>query len=162
VYDREGVMPRQIDRREFIQGLGAVTAGLYAWPVHNLLAATSGRKLPTAPVAVAKCAQYGPGVRDTLATLFDQLRGLPPRVGGTTVAVKLNMSGGDKGSLRGLPKGATSGVHPDVIGATISLFSAAGARRIRLLESSLSPSTSLERFMERGGWNPRVFSSAGT
>lgn len=154
-------MPRHIDRREFIQGLGVAAVGLYGWHARSLLGASAGRKLPTAPVAVAKCSGYGPAVRGTLATLFDQLGGLAPIVNGKTVAIKLNMTGGAKDSLRGLAKGDTYWVHPDVVGSTISLLSAAGARRIRLLESSLGQSASLEEFIERAGWNPRDFSSAG-
>src|SRR5690348_3742436 len=136
-------MPRHVDRREFMQGLGAAAAGVYAWPVRSLLAASPARSLPTAPVAVAQCKQYGPAVRATLATLFDQVD-VARIVKGKTVAIKLNLTGNASDSLRGQAKGDAYWVHPEVVGSTISLLSAAGARRIRLLESSLGASNSLE------------------
>jgi uncharacterized protein (DUF362 family) len=155
-------MPKHVDRRQFIQGLSAGAAGmcaLYDWPLRSLLAASPSRPLPTAPVAVAKCADYGPSVRSTLATLFDQI-GAARIVKGKTVAIKLNLTGNAQDTLRGMPKGETYWVHPEVVGSTISLLSAAGARRIRLVESSLGTSNSLEEFMQKAGWNPRDFSSA--
>jgi uncharacterized protein (DUF362 family) len=153
-------MPKHVDRREFIQGLSAAAAGIYAWPMRSLLAASPTRQLPTAPVAVAKCPDYGPAVRSTLATLFDQIGGVDRIVKGKTVAIKLNLTGNAGDSLRGLAKGDTYWVHPEVVGATISLLSAAGARRIRLVESSLGASSSLEEFMHKAGWNPNAFASA--
>jgi len=62
--------------------------------------------------------------------------------------------------LAGMPQSMTHWVHPDVIGATVSLMAGAGARRVRLLESSLNPSPSLEAFMLKAKWNPRDFASA--
>jgi uncharacterized protein (DUF362 family) len=153
-------MPRPIDRRKFIQGFGAAAAGIYAWPLRSLLAASPTRTLPAAPVAVAQCAGYGAAAHQALATLFDRV-GVARMVKGKTVAVKLNMTGHADDSLGSLPKGQTYWVNPDIIGSAVSLLSSAGARRIRLLESSLSPSGSLEEFMQRAGWNPRDFASAG-
>lgn len=153
-------MSQRVDRRRFIQGLGAAASGIYAWPAHSLLRASPARSVPTAPVAVAKCSDYGPALRPTLATLFDQLGGVRRIVNGKTVAIKLNLTGNAGDSLRGMPKGETYWVHPEVIGATISLLSAAGARRIRLVESSLGASNSLEEFTHRAGWNPKDFSAA--
>ena len=152
-------MANQIGRREFIHGLSVAAAGIYAWPSRSLLAASLERSLPTAPVAVARCSEYGPSVRGALATLFDQV-GAARIVKGKTVAIKLNLTGNAGDSLRGLAKGDTYWVHPEVVGYTISLLGAAGARRVRLVESSLGASNSLEEFIQRAGWNPRAFSSA--
>lgn len=148
-------MRTHLDRREFLQSLGIASAGLYFCP--SALRATTA---PTAPVAVAKCAAYGAPVRATLATMFDQLGGLERLVKGKTVAIKLNMTGQLDDHLRGLPFGLAHWVHPDVIGATVYLLGQAGARRVRLLESTLNPDRSLEAFMQQAGWNPRDFSSA--
>ncbi|HEV2424631.1 MAG TPA: DUF362 domain-containing protein [Terriglobia bacterium] len=160
-------MAKNMDRRQFIQGLGGAAAGLsvasrFGWPTRSLLAASPARTLPTAPVAVAKCADYGSAVRPTLATLFDQLGGVERLVKGKTVAIKLNLTGGAGDSLRGLPKGETYWVHPEVVGSTISLLNSAGARRIRLVESSLGRSSSLQEFMQKAGWNYRDFAGAAS
>lgn len=148
-------MKTHANRREFIQGFGAVLAGLTLAPRH-LFGATP----PTAPVAVARCPEYGPQVRSTLATLFDQLGGLSHIVSGKTVAVKINMTGTYNDTLRGMPQGMTYWVHPEVIGSMLHLLGQAGARRIVLVESTLNPSHSLEQFMSDAGWNPRDFASA--
>lgn len=150
-------MTHHVDRREFLQNIGIATAGLYFCP-----GALRASPAPTAPVAVAKLATYGPPVRATLATMFDQLGGLERLVRGKTVAIKLNMTGQLTNRVQGMPFGLAHWVHPDVIGSTVSLLGQAGARRIRLLESTLNPDRSLEAFMQQAGWNPRAFTSAAT
>jgi uncharacterized protein (DUF362 family) len=92
--------------------------------------------------------------------MFDQLGGLDRLVKGKTVSIKLNTTGQLTDRLRGMPFGLAHWVHPDVIGSTVSLLGEAGARRIRLLESTLNPDRSLEAFMQEAGWNPRDFASA--
>jgi uncharacterized protein (DUF362 family) len=144
------------NRREFIQGFGAGLAGLALAPRHAFGAATP----PAPPVAVAKCLEYGPQVRPTLARLFDQIGGLSRIVRGKTVAVKMNMTGRPNTLVRGMPIGMTHWVHPEVIGNTVHLLGQAGARRIILVESSLDPSHSLQQFMSDAGWNPHDFASA--
>lgn len=147
---------RRINRRELIQSLGTAVTGFYLSP-QNILATP---RLPTAPVAVAKCADYGLAVRVSLATMFDQLGGLRRVVEGKTVAVKLNLTGRPTGLVRGMPVGFTYWVHPEVVGSAVSLLGQAVARRIRLLESTMSPLESLEEFLLQAKWNPREFSSA--
>jgi uncharacterized protein (DUF362 family) len=149
---------RRINRRELIQSLSTAVAGFYFSP-QNILATP---RPPTAPVAVAQCSEYGPAVRTTLATMFDQLGGLRRLVEGKTVAVKLNLTGRPTGLVRGMPLGLTYWVHPAVVGSTVSLLGQAGARRIRLLESTMSPVESLEEFLLQAKWNPREFSSAAS
>ena len=149
-------MDMHTNRREFIQGLGAGVAGLYLGGL-NLLASN---RASAAAVAVARCAEYGPQARAALATMFDQLGGLERLVKGKTVAVKLNLTGGSDGRVRGMPPGMAHWVHPDMIGSTVHLLGKAGARRIILAESTLSPSHSLDQFMSEAGWNPRDFASA--
>ncbi len=149
-----------MNRREFVQGLGTAAAGWCLRPSHLFPDNFTTRNAPTAPVAVAKCAEYGSDVRTTLATMFDELGGLDRLVKGKTVAIKLNMTGEATDHLAGLPQSMTHWVHPDVVGATVSLMADAGARRVRLLESSLSPSPSLEDFMMQAKWNPRDLANA--
>lgn len=148
-------MKAHANRREFIQGFGAALAGITLTPRHLF-----GGSPPTAPVAVAQCIEYGPRVRATLATMFDQLGGLSRIVSGKTVALKVNLTGGYNDTLRGLPIGMTAWVHPDVIGNTIHLLGGGGARRIYLVEGTMNPSHSLRQFMAEAGWNPQDFASA--
>ncbi|MGH9407799.1 MAG: DUF362 domain-containing protein [Terriglobia bacterium] len=147
-----------VNRRQFLQGAGAAFAGACLGPAG--LFATSNAPAPA--VAVARCNSYGPAVHQALARLFDQIGGIDRLVKGKTVAIKLNMTGEATDSLRGMPLGMTHWVHPDAIAATVDLLGRAGARRIRLLESSLSPSPSLQAFMAQAGWNPAEFTSAAS
>jgi len=151
-------MSKPVNRREFIQGLGVAAAGFYSWP-QNLF---GGPTAPTAPVAVAKCATYGAAARATLARMFDQLGGLERLVKGKTVAIKLNLTGSPEEPLRGMPMGLTTWVHPDVVGSTISLLGKAGARRIRVLESTADPKKSFQESVAAAGWNARDFASAAS
>jgi uncharacterized protein (DUF362 family) len=151
-------MKAHSNRREFVQGLGVAAAGFYSWP-QNLFGAPTA---PTAPVAVAKCGTYGPAVRATLATMFDQIGGLERLVKGKTVAIKLNLTGSPAQPLKGMPIGLTTWVHPDVVGSTISLLGKAGARHIRVLESTADPKKSFEEFIAGAGWNAPDFASAAS
>jgi uncharacterized protein (DUF362 family) len=149
-------MTLPISRRGFMQTAGVAAAGLCLAP-HEVLSAKSA---PTAPVAVAQCPGYGPQVREHLATMFDQLGGLERLVKGKTVAIKLNLTGGPADRTGGLPVNVTTWVHPDVVGATISLLGKAGARRIRILESTSHPHDSFEEFVAKAQWNPRDLAGA--
>jgi uncharacterized protein (DUF362 family) len=151
-------MKSHVNRREFIQGLGGAAAALCASP-RSLLASVNA---PTAPVAVAKCPTYGPEVRAALATMFDQLGGLERLVKGKSVAIKLNLTGSPTGRVRGMGVNLTTWVHPEVVGATVSLLGKAGARRIRLLESTADPVKSFQEFVAVAGWNLQDFSSAAS
>lgn len=151
-------MSKPINRREFIQGIGVAMAGSAIAPAHVYGASTA----PTAPVAVAKCATYGPEMRSTLATMFDQLGGLARLVKGKTVAIKLNLTGSPTEPLKGMPMGMTTWVHPEVVGATVSLLGQAGARRIRLVESTAHATKSFEEFIASAKWNPRDYTSAAS
>lgn len=149
-------MKAHANRREFIQGFGAALAGLTLAPRHLFGSGTP----PAPPVAVAKCLEYGPRVRTTLATMFDQLGGLSRIVRGKTVALKINLTGGYNDTLHGMPIGMTYWVHPEVIGSTIHLLGQAGARRILLVEGASSSSHSLRHFMADAGWNTSALASA--
>src|SRR5271167_1608378 len=155
---REHVMRRELNRREFIQGLGAAVTGAYLYPTAASLATVP----PTAAVAVAKCPTYSPEVLSTLEGMFDQLGGLQRVVKGKTVAVKLNLTGRVTDRVKGLPMEQTHWVHPQVVGATVHLLGKAGARRIRLLESTMAPGGSLEEFLLEANWQPRDFASAAS
>jgi uncharacterized protein (DUF362 family) len=149
-------MRRDLNRREFIQGLSAAVTGACLYPTAGTMAIST----PTAPVSVAKCPTYSPEVLATLEGMFDQLGGLQRVVKGKAVAVKLNLTGRATDRVQGLPVEQTHWVHPQVVGATVHLLGKAGARRIRLLESTMAPGGSLEEFLLEAKWQPRNFVSA--
>jgi uncharacterized protein (DUF362 family) len=149
-------MKTDFNRREFLQGMSAAAAGMFL-PPSGLWA----KAAPAAPVAVARCATYGPELMTTLATIFDQLGGLRQLVNGKTVAMKLNVTGSPPNYFHNLPVGETYWVHPQVVGSVIHLLGSAGARRIRLVESPTGfHSGTLQDFLSSAHWNIGDLSSA--
>ena len=122
----------------------------------------SAQRAPASPVAIGLCREYDRQVIATLSTMFDQLGGLKPLVNGKTVAIKLNLTSVPKDKLNGMPNEMTHWVHPQVIGALITLMGQAGATRVRLLESAPWGTKPLEDFMSAAGWQVKDFSSAAT
>jgi uncharacterized protein (DUF362 family) len=109
---------------------------------------------PAPTVSVARCASYGAGVLPSLRTMFDQLGGVAKLVSDKTVAIKINMANPLRDRTGFRPAWFTRWTHPDVIGAAVQLFSQAGARRIRILESSTEDAHPLEENFLIGGWDP--------
>jgi len=122
----------------------------------------SAERAPASPVAIGICPEYNRQVVDVLSTMFDQLGGLQKLVGGKTVAIKLNMTSVPKDKLNDMPNEMTHWVHPQVIGALVSLLGKAGATRVRILESAPWGTKPLEDFMMAAGWQPKDFASAAT
>jgi uncharacterized protein (DUF362 family) len=135
------------------QWLGAAAA----WPA---LGAAQTPAAPTAPVAVARAADYGPQLTPTLERMFDQLGGLGRLVRGKTVAIKINMTGGPRTRMGYTPCEDAQYTHPAVIGATIHLLGKAGAARVRVIEGCYSSSDPLEEFMYDSGWDPAPLATA--
>jgi uncharacterized protein (DUF362 family) len=128
-------------------------------------AASTGRAYsadaPTAPVAVARCADYDAALRPALEALFTQLGGLATLVKGKTVAIKINMTGGPTQRMERVPSELAQYTHPAVVGQVVSLLDHAGARRIRILEGCFACSDPLPEFMLETGWDPAPLFSAG-
>lgn len=138
-------MPNQYSRRDWLRTAGMSAAGLcLAPPV---------RATPSAVVSVAKSSEYGPALVPLMAKMFDQIGGLARLVGGKTVAVKLNLTGGPDERLGHLPAGLAQWVHPSVVGAVVHLLGRAGARRVRLLESPWSTAEPIEEYMLQANWD---------
>jgi uncharacterized protein (DUF362 family) len=131
-----------VTRRHFLASSAAAAA------LHSTHAA------PASTVAVAPCKSYGPELRDTLKTMFDQIGGLARIVAGKTVAIKINLTGAPSYRLGHAPAELAHWTHPAVIGHTIAMMGAAGARRIRLLESPWNTDEPLEQYMLEAGWTP--------
>jgi uncharacterized protein (DUF362 family) len=86
--------------------------------------------------------------------MFDQIGGVGKLVEGKTVAIKIDMTNPLRDRTGFRPAWYTRWTHPDVIAAAVSLFGAAGAKRIRILESSTEDAHPLEENFLIGGWDP--------
>ena len=150
-------MNNNLSRRTFLGAMGMAAGAYVAKP--SLLAA---ERAPASPVAIGICQQYDRQVTSVLSTMFDQLGGLKPLVKGKTVSIKLNMTSVPKDKLNDMPNEMTHWVHPQVIGALVTLLGQAGATRVRLLESAPWGTKPLEDFMIAAGWQPKDFASAAT
>ena len=150
-------MRMSCSRRDFLGAMGMAAGAYIAKP--SLL---SAERAPASPVAIGICPEYNRQVVDVLSTMFDQLGGLQKLVGGKTVAIKLNMTSVPKDKLNDMPNEMTHWVHPQVIGALVSLLGKAGATRVRILESAPWGTKPLEDFMMAAGWQPKDFASAAT
>jgi len=138
-----------LSRRQALAGL----ASLGLTPLVTRLNAF-GPQAPASPVSIGRCHDYGAGLTPTLGRMFDQLGGLGRLVAGKTVALKINMTGSPRDRLGSTPSEFAQYTHPAVIGSTIRLMAAAGARRIRVLEGCFERGEPLEEFMIDTGWDP--------
>src|SRR3954465_6923652 len=118
--------------------------------------------VPTAPVSIAKVASYDGDLAATLTTMFDQLGGLGRIVRNKTVTIKLNLTGSPGLRFQGKPLGVTHYSHPKTVAAMIAQLDAAGAKRVRLVESCWATAGPLEEYMLDSGWNVRSLQSAAT
>ncbi|MCC7176684.1 MAG: DUF362 domain-containing protein [Bryobacterales bacterium] len=142
-----------MNRRQFVAGMGAAAALTLARPAQL-------RAAPTAPVAVARCKDYGPGYLAAMEKMFDQLGGIGRIVKGKTVTVKINLTGQAYYRLGFLSAGRAHWNHPQTIAATVHLLEKAGAKRIRVVEGAFAWPDSLEEFMYTAGWDPKLILGA--
>ena len=122
-------MALKISRRELMtRGLG--TAGI--------LAAGGVSAAPAEPQAPSKHglpdrskdAPSKPRRASRRTTALDLIGGIAKLVGGKTVTIKLNLTGGPTRKLGGLPAHRTYHVHPNMVAALCAAVHSAGARRI--------------------------------
>lgn len=138
----------RLSRRTFV----AAAAGLGALGLAKPSALWAAQP-PSSPVALGRCETYEPGdVAKCLAAMMEQLGGLESLVAAKTVGVKINVSGGSSAPFRGLSAGRTYQVHPVVVHALAAALDRAGAKRIRLLEST-KLTAPLEQFLAGAGWD---------
>lgn len=153
-------MSNQWTRREAIRNAAAVglatastTAG-FATP-------DLSDSAPSAPVAIQRCRSYDPKLLTAkLTTALDLIGGIEPLVRGKTVTVKLNLTGGPRLKLGGLPAHRTYHVHPEFVACTCAVLARAGAKRIVLVESGYSHQP-LETVMTAGSWDIDRINAAG-
>ena len=162
---------KSFSRRAFIQQGFALAAAplVFSYTRTGLLAAETagsptqnlaGAHRSTAKVAIAPCRSYGPEVRPALEKCFDQLGGIGSLVKNKTVTVKLNLTGNSAKPLLGRPIGETYTTHYATAMALSSLLFAAGARRVRLVESTQSRN-GLESTLTEAGWDVPALSALG-
>src|SRR5215831_7727095 len=89
-------------------------------------------------VAIVPCRSYGPEVRQAMAKGFDLLGGIGSLVKNKTVTVKVNLTGTNFSEYLRRPVGETYMTHYATAVALGSLLFAAGARRVRFVESNQS------------------------
>jgi uncharacterized protein (DUF362 family) len=111
-------------------------------------------------VALQRCQSYEPGLlRRTLDRGLDLIGGIQKLVGGKTVTVKINVTGGP-GTACGLPGYRTYHVHPNLVAAVCGALADAGARQIVLVESQYSTKRP-EDVLTGGGWDVAAICAAG-
>jgi uncharacterized protein (DUF362 family) len=140
--------------------MGRSISGAF-WNRRELLAAmlaapaVAARRLPAAPVAIARCPSYKEDQVALLGAMFDKIGGLGRIVRNKTVTVKVNLTGSPALKFQGKALGLTHYTHPDQIGAFAHLCERAGARRVTFVESAWATAGPLDEYMLDSGWNVR-------
>jgi uncharacterized protein (DUF362 family) len=113
-----------------------------------------------ATVAIVPCKTYGPEVRPALDKCFDLLGGIGSLVKNKTVTIKLNLTGTNFQPFLNRPVGETFMTHYATAFALASSLFAAGAKRIRFVESTQS-TAALESSLDLADWDVKSLSALG-
>src|SRR5262245_44881454 len=138
---------KRFSRRSFLQNTLTLTAGaplvfefgranLFAASAEALTSQPSPSRKSEAKVAIVGCRTYGPEVKEAMAKCFDLLGGIGSLVKNKTVTVKINLTGTNFAAYLGRPVGETFMTHYATALALSSLLFAAGAKRVRFVEST--------------------------
>jgi uncharacterized protein (DUF362 family) len=158
--------PNSICRRQFLQRSLLAAAGA---PLAMKLA--SGRSLAAAvgtpasnksraEVAIVQCRSYGAEVRKALDESFKLLGGINSLVKDKTVTVKLNLTGTNFADYMNRPVGETYMTHYDTAAALAASLFAAGAKRVRFVESTQSRAQ-LQDSIVMANWDVKALESLG-
>jgi uncharacterized protein (DUF362 family) len=128
--------PGACDRRQFLKAGAGALLGASLRPLAGAAESGSAPRPRNAKVAIVPCAGYGSDVKTALDRSFDLLGGIGGLVRDKTVAVKINLTGAKFDSLLGRPVGETYMTHPATVMALTAALFRAGARRVRLVEST--------------------------
>jgi uncharacterized protein (DUF362 family) len=163
---------KNFTRRSFLQHGLALTAGA---PLALSLTQRGlfGREATAAPdkssptsrqaaekVAIVSCRSYGPEVRAALEKSFDLLGGIGSLVKNKTVTVKLNLTGTNFAPFLDRPVGETYMTHYATALALGSVLFAAGARRVRFVESTQSKAE-LGSSLSLADWDVKALEALG-
>jgi len=148
-----------LTRRDWLAASALAASALSAARAHAA-PQTPAHTAPAAPVAIAKIPSYDEDLVAQFRKMFDQVGGIQNQVQGKTVAIKVNLTGGNR--FEGYTAGDTHWVHPKVVGAVTAVLGQLGAKRIRILESvgGRRPNTKLEDKLLQGGWDVAALRNA--
>ncbi len=121
------------DRRQFIRAGATALLGAALRPTASAASTVAGAN---AKVAIVPCTGYGRELPTAMARSFDLLGGLGGLLNGKTVTMKINLTGSKFHQVYGRPVGESYMTHPATVVTVLSAFFAAGARRVRLVEST--------------------------
>src|SRR2546426_10340715 len=153
--------------RSLVLGAGAPLA-LRITPAQLLGAETTGQLngprpaslRPDSKVAIVRCRSYGGEVREAMAKCFDLLGGLGSLVKNKTVTVKLNLTGTNFQAFLERPVGETYMTHFATALALGAALFAAGAKRVRFVESTQSKAE-LESTLALADWDVKALHALG-
>lgn len=124
------------------------------------LVAPSVSKRSDAKVAIVRCRTYGPELRPAFEKCFDLLGGIGFLVKDKTVTVKLNLTGSNFSPFLDRPVGETYMTHNATVHVLTALLFAAGAKRVRFVESTQSRA-SLTATLSLGEWDVKALEALG-
>ena len=163
---------QSLNRRTFLRWGTTLAAGApFAWhagrsqllaadPVARAGNALSPSIRANAKVAITACRSYGSEVRAALARNFDLLGGIGPLVKNKTVTVKINLTGTNFSQFLNRPVGETFMTHEATVAALGTLLFEAGAKRVRLVESTQSKAK-LESTLALADWDVKALEALG-
>ncbi len=117
--------------------------------------------LSNARVAIAPCRAYGAAIAPALDKCFDLLGGIGALVHNKTVTIKLNLTGTNFTPFLDRPVGETYMTHFDTALALARAIFAAGAKRVRFVESTQS-SSRLEGTLALADWDVKALEALGS
>jgi uncharacterized protein (DUF362 family) len=138
----------------------AFASGTKPLAAESAPAAKGSRTRSDAKVAIVSCHSYGPEVRMALRECFDLLGGIGSLVKNKTVTVKLNLTGTNFASFMERPVGETYMTHYSTALALVALLFGAGAKRVRLVESTQSKAN-LETTLGFADWDVNALKALG-
>lgn len=120
-----------LTRRDFLKATATAAAGFSLPATHGASSEPATARVRRQPTGIALCKRYDfVRVRQALASLFDQLGGVPSLVRNKRVTVKTNLVNTSGEDVAGVPLWLTVTVHPVVAQALGSLLVEYGARQI--------------------------------
>jgi uncharacterized protein (DUF362 family) len=122
--------------------------------------ASGGTSLASRRVAIVSCRSYGPEVQTAMGACFDLLGGIGGLVKNKTVTVKINLTGTNFAPYQDRPVGETYMTHFATAQALASALFAAGARRVRFVESTQSKAN-LETTLGYADWDLHALQALG-